>query len=145
MLSDPAAVSGHLAIDGVPTGACQPRRRCRPADKTLNEAQSLHFRYGSLVALPTLSPIRCLLRPKARFPVRRLHLLSGREFHPLEAPGLSWRTFLEIRISPPASTTLMSRRDRKNRRSEVGSVEEKIPVTDNSASAGSLTVNFRVL
>src|SRR3974390_489955 len=65
----------------------------------LNEAQSLQFRYGSLVALSTLSPIRYLLRPKTRFPVRRLHLLSGREFHPLEAPGLSWRAIVEIYIT----------------------------------------------
>ena len=43
-----------------------------------------------------LSPIRYLLRPKTRFPVRRLHLLSGREFHPLEAPGLSWRATMQI-------------------------------------------------
>src|SRR5215469_17104866 len=55
--------------------------------QVFNEAQSLHFRYGSLVALSTLSPICCLLRPKTRFPVRRLHLLSGREFHPLGTPG----------------------------------------------------------
>jgi hypothetical protein len=64
----------------------------------LNEADLLHFRYGSRVALSTLSPIRYLLRPKTRFPVRRLHLLSGREFHPLEAPGLSWRTVVEIHV-----------------------------------------------
>src|SRR6516162_2808434 len=63
-----------------------------------NEAQSLHFRYGSLVALSTLGPIRYLLRPKTRFPMRRLHLLSGREFHPLEAPGLSWRTVVEKNV-----------------------------------------------
>jgi hypothetical protein len=64
-----------------------------------NEAQSLHFRYGSLVALSTLGQIRYLLQPKTRFPVRRLHLLSGREFHPLEAPGLSWRTMMQIQIA----------------------------------------------
>src|SRR6266849_953284 len=64
-----------------------------------NEAQSLHFPYGSLVALSTLSPMRYLLRPKTRFPVRRLHLLSGREFHPLKAPGLSWRTIMQKQIS----------------------------------------------
>jgi hypothetical protein len=67
--------------------------------QVLNEAQSLHFRYGSLVALSTLGQIRYLLQPKTRFPVRRLHLLSGREFHPLEAPGLSWRTIVEIYIA----------------------------------------------
>jgi hypothetical protein len=31
--------------------------------------------------------------------VRRLHLLSGREFHPLEAPGLSWRTIVQIHVT----------------------------------------------
>jgi len=30
--------------------------------------------------------------------MRRLHLLSGREFHPLEAPGLSWRTVMQKQI-----------------------------------------------
>ena len=64
----------------------------------LNEAQSLHFRYGSRVALSTPSPIRYLLGPKTRFPVRRLHLLTGREFHPLEAPGLPWRTIVKIDV-----------------------------------------------
>jgi hypothetical protein len=62
-------------------------------------AQSLHFRHGSLVALSTLGQIRYLLQPKTRFPVRRLHLLSGREFHPLEAPGLSWRTVMQVHIA----------------------------------------------
>ena len=66
--------------------------------QVFNEAQSLHFRYGSLVALSTLGQIRYLLQPKTRFPVRRLHLLSGREFHPLEAPGLSWRTVVEVDV-----------------------------------------------
>jgi hypothetical protein len=66
--------------------------------QVLYEADLLHFRYGSLVALSTLSPIRYLLRPKTRFPVRRLHLFPGREFHPLEAPGLSWRTIVQKEI-----------------------------------------------
>ncbi len=30
--------------------------------------------------------------------MRRLHLLSGREFHPLEAPGLSWRTVVQVHV-----------------------------------------------
>jgi len=60
--------------------------------------KTYHFRYGSLVTLSTLSPIRYLLRPKTRFPVRRLHLLSGREFHPMEAPGLSWRAIVQKKI-----------------------------------------------
>src|SRR5215472_17747029 len=64
----------------------------------LNEAQSLHFRYGSRVALSTPSPIRYLLGPKTRFPVRRLHLLTGREFHPLETPGLSWRAVVQVYV-----------------------------------------------
>jgi hypothetical protein len=75
---------------------------CLPATTTLsacgyviNEAQSLHSHYGPLVALSTLSPICYLLGLKTRFPVRRLHLLPGREFHPLEAPGLSWRPVVE--------------------------------------------------
>jgi hypothetical protein len=99
VLTDPAAVSGHLAICGAPTGAFQPLRCCRPAVKYLTRLNRVYFRYGPRVALSTLSPIRYLLRPKTRFPVRRLHLLSGREFHPLEAPGLSWRTIVEIYIA----------------------------------------------
>ena len=87
--------------------------------QVLNEAELLHFRYGSRVALSTLSPICHLLGLKTRFPVRRLHLLSGREFHPLEAPGLSWRTVLQnempanpalggIAMFHPAEATLRS-------------------------------------
>src|SRR6266849_10070854 len=71
-----------------------------------NEAQSLHFRYGSSVALSTLSPIRYLLRPKTRFPVRRLHLLSGQEFHPLEAPGFSWRTVVQVDVGQERTNRL---------------------------------------
>ena len=40
VLPDPAAVSGHLAICGVPTGACQPLRYCRPAVKYLTRLNS---------------------------------------------------------------------------------------------------------
>src|SRR5262252_8587439 len=40
VLPDPAAVSGHLAICGVPTGACQPLRYCRPAVKYLTKLNS---------------------------------------------------------------------------------------------------------
>jgi len=74
--------------------------------QVLNEAQSLHFRYGSLVALSTLGQIRYLLQPKTRFPVRRLHLLSGREFHPLEAPGLSWRTIVQVYVGKEGTDRL---------------------------------------
>ena len=97
VLPDPAAVSGHLAIFGGPTGAFQPLRYCRPAVEYLTRLNRVYFRYGPRVALSTLSPIRYLLRPKTRFPVRRLHLLPGREFHPLEAPGLSWRTVVHLK------------------------------------------------
>jgi len=78
VLTDHAAVSGHLAIFGVPTVAFQPLQRCRPAVSYLTRLNRIYFRSGPLVALSTLSPIRNLLRPKTRFPVRRLHLLSGR-------------------------------------------------------------------
>jgi hypothetical protein len=43
VLSDPAAVSGHLAICGVPTGACQPLRYCRPAVKYLTRLNRFTF------------------------------------------------------------------------------------------------------
>ena len=99
VLTDPAAVSGHLAVIGVPTVAFQPLQRCRPAVKYLTRLNRVYFRSGPLVALSTLSPIRYLLRPKTRFPVRRLHLLPRREFHPLEAPGLSWRTVVKKQVA----------------------------------------------
>ena len=57
-----------------------------------HEAQSLHLRYGLVIALSTLNPCRYLHEPKTRFPVGRLFPLPGRELHPLKAPGLSWRT-----------------------------------------------------
>src|SRR5262249_33621998 len=70
-----------------------------------HEAQSLHLRYGPSVALPTLNPCRCLHEPKARFPVERLFSLPGRELHPLEAPGFSWRTeeTLDVDLQHPAA------------------------------------------
>ena len=43
VLPDPAAVSGHLAICGVPTGACQPLRCCRPAGKYFTRLNSFTF------------------------------------------------------------------------------------------------------
>src|SRR5271166_5172078 len=43
VLTDPAAVSGHLAICGAPTGASQPLRRCRPAVKYLTRLNRFTF------------------------------------------------------------------------------------------------------
>lgn len=57
-----------------------------------HEAQSLHLRYGLDIALSTLNSSRYLNEPETRFPVGRLFPLPGRESHPLEAPGLAWRT-----------------------------------------------------
>lgn len=57
-----------------------------------NEALSLHLRYGLDIALSTLNSCRYLHEPKTRFPVGWLIPFPGREFHPLEAPGLTWRT-----------------------------------------------------
>src|ERR1039458_1303127 len=57
-----------------------------------HEAQSLHLRYGLVIALSTLNSSRYLNEPKTRFPVGRLFPLPGRELHPLKAPGLSWST-----------------------------------------------------
>src|SRR6202521_2123465 len=70
---------------------------CRPP-VCFHEAQSLHLRYGPSVALPTLNSCRCLHEPKARFPVEWLFSLPGRELHPLEAPGLSWRTEVAAQV-----------------------------------------------
>jgi len=50
VLSDPAAVSSHHRLLRWPTIAFQPLRRCRPAVYYHHEAQSLHLRYGLLVA-----------------------------------------------------------------------------------------------
>ena len=38
--------------------------------------------------------------------MRRLHLLSGREFHPLEAPGLSWRTVVQVDVGQERTNRL---------------------------------------
>ena len=66
-----------------------------------NEALSLHLRYGLDIALSTLNSCRYLHEPKTRFPVRWLVPFPGREFHPLKAPGLTWRTkeLLKININ----------------------------------------------
>ena len=90
VLLDPAGVSSDHRRFRSPTVAFQifdpvGLRMC-------HEAQSLHLRYGLDIALSTLSSCRYLPEPKTRFPVRRLVPFPGREFHPLEAPGLSWRT-----------------------------------------------------
>ena len=47
-----------------------------------------------------LTHVVYLHEPKTRFPVGRLVPFPGREFHPLEAPGLAWRTEIgsEIQI-----------------------------------------------
>ncbi len=97
VLSDPAGVSSSLAFRGsllVPSKfSTLSASGCKS-----NEAQSLHLRYGLDVARPTLSPCRYLHEPKVRFQVGPL--IPGREFHPLEAPGLAWRTekFLQIKV-----------------------------------------------
>src|SRR5215472_5967450 len=43
VLTDPAAVSGHLAICGAPTSASQPLRCCRPAVKYLTRLNRFTF------------------------------------------------------------------------------------------------------
>jgi len=43
VLTDPAAVFGHLAICGAPTGASQPLRCCRPAVKYLTRLNRFTF------------------------------------------------------------------------------------------------------
>ncbi len=68
VLSDPAGVSGNLALL-VAYCSLPGVGPCRPPDLDHHEAQSLHFRYGLVVALPTLSPRRYQHRSKARFPV----------------------------------------------------------------------------
>lgn len=91
VLLDPAAVSGSHRLYRLPTVAFQVFDLVG-RQITTHEAQSLHLHYGPDAALSTLSSCRCLHQPKTRFPVRWLGRLPGREFHPLEAPGFSWRT-----------------------------------------------------
>ena len=111
MLSDPAEVSSnHRPFCRLPTIAFQVFDLVGP--RSCNEALSLHFRYGPNVALSTLSPCRYLHAPKTRFLVSWLCSFQGREFHPLKAPGFSWRTeestyiILKYPVIPP--TTLAS-------------------------------------
>ena len=90
MLSDPAGVSSDHRHLRSPTVAFQV---FDPVGlRMYNEALSLHLRYGLDIALSTLNSCRYLHEPKTRFPVRWLVLFPGREFHPLKAPGLTWRT-----------------------------------------------------
>src|SRR5207249_5491724 len=69
-----------------------------------HEAQSLHLRYGLDIALSTLNSCRHLHEPKTRFPVGRLVPFPGREFHPLKAPGLAWRTeeLFQVQVHDPS-------------------------------------------
>lgn len=73
-----------------------------------NEAPSLHLRYGLDIALSTLNSCRYLHEPKTRFPVEWLCSFPGRESHPLEAPGLAWRTeeLLQVDVHHPMLTAL---------------------------------------
>ena len=52
------------------------------------EAQSLHLRYGPVIALSTLDSCRYLHEPKTRFPVRWLLPLAGAGISPAEAAKL---------------------------------------------------------
>jgi hypothetical protein len=71
-------------------------RPCRPAVKQCNEAQSLHLRYGLLIALPTLNSSRYLHESKAQFSVGRLIPLAEAGI----APAGSIRLLLTHRTSP---------------------------------------------
>jgi len=53
----------------LPTVAFQEYEPVGPRIVRSHEAQSLHLRYGLIVALPTLSLLRYRCKPKARFPV----------------------------------------------------------------------------
>ena len=88
VLSDPAAVSDHLASSG---GLLLPSRfsTLSACGSSSHEAQSLHLRYGPSLALPTLSPCRYLHEPKARFPVGRLIPLAGAGIAPAGSARLT--------------------------------------------------------
>lgn len=78
------AFCGHLLLPS--------RYSTLSASGCCHEALSLHLRYGLDIALSTLNSCRLLHKFKTRFPVRRLFLFPGLEFHQLKVPGLSWRT-----------------------------------------------------
>jgi hypothetical protein len=99
VLSDPAGVSGSLASDG--NLRCLPSfRPCRPPDYRVTRLN----RFTCVTAWTwlglRLTHVVASMSPRldswwgGSFP------LPGREFHPLEAPGLSWRTEIgpEIQI-----------------------------------------------
>jgi hypothetical protein len=88
VLSDPAGVSGPLALCGsllVPSKFST----LSASGCSCHEAQSLHLRYGPDVALPTLSPCRYLHEPKARFQVGRLVPLAWAGIAPAGSARLS--------------------------------------------------------
>jgi hypothetical protein len=64
----------------------------RPPDYPITRLAPLHSCYGPVVALSTLTSCRYLHQAKTRSSMGRLHPLSRRESHPLNAPGLPWRT-----------------------------------------------------
>ena len=108
VLSDPAGVSSDHRLLRSPTIAFQV---FDPVGLRIShEALSLHLRYGLDIALSTLNPCRYLHEPKTRFPVEWLRSLPGRELHPLEAPGLSWRTeeASDVRIHDPVVSLIAS-------------------------------------
>src|SRR5215470_17725094 len=83
---------------GVPTGASQPLRYCRPAVKYLTRLN--RFTFVTARASLCLRLVRFVAsRTQDSIPGEAAHLLSGREFHPLEAPGLSWRAVVKAEIS----------------------------------------------
>jgi hypothetical protein len=76
-------------------------RPYRPPDLS-HEAQSLHLRYGLDIVLSTLNSCRHLSpRLDSRWGGSSL---SGAGFHPLEAPGLAWRTEYMLNIPANADT-----------------------------------------
>jgi len=98
VLSDPAAVSGPHRLSRWPTVAFQVFDPVGLRMST-HEAQSLHLRYGLPLALPTLSPCRCLHEPKARFPVGRLFPLAGAGIPPAGSAKLGLARRSESRKS----------------------------------------------
>lgn len=75
----------------------------------------------------------------------RERLLAGKEIFMTPPDSVSGQGFAEITISSPDSLTAMSDRALRNRIRDDGSVDEKIPVTFNSAIAASRMVSWRLL
>jgi hypothetical protein len=86
MLSDPAGVSDNHRLYRLPTIAFHVFDHVGP--RMSHEAQSLHLRYGPIVALSTLSSCCCQSQTQDSIPGGVALLLSGTGISPAESTRL---------------------------------------------------------